>query len=137
MKRVYKITSHNSEVLGYPGREFDWTKFDWKQETEHDNGCLRYSCDSEFIPKKLRGKLIGIKKAPKPWVDDGLIEPNCQYLHVPFDWAGDGTIYRVRPNYSMRAGNKYRGHLVTQQTAELINGEWCWCLYSNADGLGE
>ena len=35
MKREYKISSHNSTVCGYPGRQFDWNKFDWEGKAIH------------------------------------------------------------------------------------------------------
>ncbi len=128
MKKEYKVSKHNSTVLGYPGRGFDWAKFDWGQETSHDFGDMRYSTESEFVSKKLKGQLIGIQKAPKVYTDDGLIAPNCQYLHVPYNYEEDGTIYRVRPNDSMYAGEVFRGHLVMRQTAIKKDGIWYWHL---------
>ncbi len=65
MIKDYKINSHNLTVCGYPGRDFDWSKFDWNQETVHDFGTTRYSTTSEFVTKSKRGKLIGKQKAPK------------------------------------------------------------------------
>ena len=102
-KRFYKVQSRNSTVLGYPGRGFDWSKFDW------DGGAVDV-------------------QAPLPWVDSYLIAPNCQYLHVPFDFAKSGTIYRVRPNESMYAGKVYRGLHVERQTAEKLADGWYWVL---------
>lgn len=112
MKRKYKVAKHNSTVCGYPGRGFDWTKFDWEGKTIHK---------AIFKGKKDR-------RSPKPFLDDGLISPNCQYLHVPYDFEGHGTIYRVRPNPSMEAGQLYRGHLIVKQIAEKINSVWYWTL---------
>jgi len=112
MIKEYKVSKHNSTVCGYPGRDFDWTKFCWdgseidESVTKHD----RYG------------------NAPLPWVDGGLISPNCQYLHVPYAWAERGTIYRVRPNDSMYAGEVYRGHLVNKQTVILKSDGWYWVL---------
>jgi len=113
-RRIYPITQHNSTVCGYPGRDFDWSKFDWV-------GGVKYLPAFKGLPKSV---------SPPPWVDDGLIEPNCQYLHVGYNFAEHGTVYRVRPNESMRAGRVYRRRLVMRQTAELIDGQWCWVLYS-------
>jgi len=110
MKKRYRIDSHNSTVGGYPGRDFDWTKFCW---------------DGSEIHKSI---FRGIKdtKAPKPFIDDCLIAENCEYLHVPYDWSEVGTIYRVRPNESMRAGETYRGHLIKKQKAVKERGVWYW-----------
>jgi len=130
----YKVNQHNSTVLGYPGREFDWTKFDWNQSEEYDFGDSRYSKDSEFVPAELKGQLIGAKKAPEVFVDGFLIAPGCQYLHVPYKWAEQATVYRVRPNDSMYAGQVYRGHKIAKQTAIKKKDGWYWRLYF--EGIG-
>jgi hypothetical protein len=132
MRKDYKINQHNSTVCGYPGRDFDWAKFDWNQETTCDFGDMRYSSDSEFVPDELKGQLIGMKKAPEVYVDDGLIAPNCQYLHVPYNWSEHGTVYRVRPNETMYAGKIYRGHLIKKQTAVKKADGWYWRLFFEA-----
>jgi hypothetical protein len=90
------ITPHNSTVNGDPGTRYDWSKFDWGQETEHDFGDLRYSTDSEFVPDELKGQLIGIQKAPKPY-SDGKAKEYYEYLHVPYNWREDAKVFRVRP----------------------------------------
>ena len=107
MIRRYEINKRNSTVCGYPGRDFDWTKFDWKGGVLH----------------KFEGRTLA-SEPPTP--DTGLIAPGNQYLHVSYDWVEHGTIYRVRPNESMRAGQVYRGHLITQQRAVEIDGKWYW-----------
>lgn len=112
MKTDYRVNKHNSTVLGYPGREFDWSKFDWEGKSIH-KGIFKGEED---------------RKAPLPFADDGLIAPNCQYLHVPYKWAEEGTIYRVRPNRSMYAGEVYRGHKIIRQTAIKKSGIWYWRL---------
>ena len=124
----YKINKHNSTVCGYPGREFDWFKFDWNSQTEHNFGDMRYSATSEFIPKNERGELIGIQKAPAVHVDNCLIADNCEYLHVTYKWAEQATVYRVRPNESMYAGELYRGHIVKTQRAIKKDDGWYWQL---------
>ena len=113
MIKDYKINKSNSTVLGYPGRDFDWTKFDWEG---------REVCESRFK---------GVKdiKAPKPFADDCLIADNCQYLHVPYNFADNGTIYRVRPNPTMYAGEIYRGKLIKSQKAIKKTDGWYWRLY--------
>jgi len=112
MKREYKINSRNSTVLGYPGRDFDWSEFDWEGKSIH----------------KAIFKGHDDIKAPLPWIDDGLIEPNCQYLHVPYEFREKGTSYRVRPNPSMRAGSTYRGKVVNKQTVIKKEDGWYWVL---------
>lgn len=112
MKQYYKVAKHNSTVCGYPGRDFDWNKFDWEGKTIH-RSIFRGHKDM---------------KAPKPWVDDGLIAKNCQYLHVPYNFEEHGTIYRVRPNPTMYAGGIYRGKLIKKQTAVKRKGIWYWAL---------
>ena len=111
MKKQYKVNSRNSTVCGYPGREFDWTLFDWDGEEIHNMALFRSEKD---MP------------APKPWIDDGLIAPNCEYLHVPYDWKKHGTIYRVRPNDCMWAGEVYRGRLIVKQKAIKLPDGWYW-----------
>ena len=111
--RDYKVTKHNSTACGYPGREFDWSKFCW-DGSEINKGIFKNEKDT---------------KAPLPFVDDFLIAPNCEYLHVPYDWAEQGTIYRVRPNESMYAGEKYRGRLIEAVKAIQKNDTWYWRLF--------
>lgn len=108
MFKDYRISKHNSTACGYPGRFFDWNLFCWD--------------GSEVEPYK------GIK-APLPLVDDYLITENCQYLHIPYDWKNQGTIYRVRPNESMYAGKIYRGRLITSIKAIKKEDGWYWRLY--------
>ena len=127
----YKVNKHNSTVNGSPGRDYDWDKFDWNQETEHDFGDSRYSTDSEYVPDELKGQLIGIKKAPEVYTDGFFIAKHCQYLHVPYNYAYDATIYRVRPNDTMYTGEIYRGKLITKQEAILKEDGWYWRLHFN------
>lgn len=122
----YKINKHNSTVCGYLGRDFDWTKFDWNEESSYDFGDMRYS--PECLDKELRGKLLGIQKAPKVFTDDSWIAKGCQYLHVPYNWSECATIYRVRPNDTMYAGKIYRGKLIVKQEAIKKDDGWYWRL---------
>ncbi len=112
MKKLYKIDKHNSTVCGYPGRDFDWSKFCWDGSEIH-------------VDELTRGITIE-RKSLLPWVDDGLIGEGNQYLHVPYEWAEDETIYRVRPNESMRAGRVFWGRKILRQKAILENGVWYW-----------
>lgn len=110
-KKRYPITSHNSTVCGYPGRDFDWSKFCWDESQIYKT---TFKKDKDW-------------EAPLPWVDDGLIGEGSEYLHVPYDFTENGTIYRVRPNESMRAGEVFRGHLIIQQKAVKDDkGNWFW-----------
>ena len=118
MKKEYKINKHNSTVCGYPGRDFDWSKFDW---------------EGQQVFKSIF-KVIDDWRAPEPWVDDGLIGEGNQYLHVPYDFEENGTIYRVRPNESMRAGEIYRCHLILSQKAVKKEDGWYWVLDLKAMG---
>ncbi len=117
MKKYQVINKHNSTVCDYPGRGFDWSKFDWDGKTVHQS-----------IFRNTKNM-----KAPKPWKDDGLIAENCQYLHVPYDFREAGTIYRVRPNDSMYAGEVYKGKLIKKQTAVKRKGVWYWVLESEIE----
>lgn len=112
MIKEYRVSKSNSTVCGYSGRNFDWSKFCW---------------DGSQINKAI---LIGDKdyNAPKPFVDDCLIADNCQYLHVPYDFEEDGTIFRVRPNPTMYAGEVYRGRKIKEQKAIEKDGIWYWQL---------
>lgn len=112
MRKDYEITNHNSTVRGYPGRDFDWGKFHWEGK--------------QIFKSIFKGEKD--YKSPKPWKDDGLIGKGSQYLHVPYDFTEQGTIYRVRPNESMRAGEVYRGRLIKRQTAIEKQGKWYWRL---------
>jgi len=112
MIKEYKINKHNSTVCGYPGRNFDWSKFCWD--------------GSEVYKSRFKGeKNI---KAVEPYTDDFFIADNCQYLHVPYNFTEQCTIYRVRPNDSMCAGQIYRGHKIIRQKAIKKNGTWYWQL---------
>ena len=115
MRKEYKVNKHNSTVCGYPGRDFDWSKFDWDGKSISVDKCFR--CDHKHE-----------NKAPLPWVDTGLIAENCEYLHVPYDHTDRGTIYRVRPNPTMYAGEVYRGKLVKAQKAIKKDDGWYWRL---------
>lgn len=117
MIKDYKVNEHNSTVCGYPGRDFDWGKFCWDGSEVRIDRCFVPNCSYRHETK-----------APPPWMDDGLIALNCEYLHVPYDWVEQGTIYRVRPNKTMYAGEIYRGRLV--KSAEAIQKEdgWYWRL---------
>ena len=116
-ERAYRITALNSTVNGSPGRHFDWALFCWDGSAIHVERC--------FIPEHPVREV----RAPLPFKDGYLIAQHCQYLHVPYRWEEDQTIYRIRPSDQMWAGNTYHGHYVAQQTAELLDGVWHWVLH--------
>jgi hypothetical protein len=112
MFKDYKVCGRNSTVCGYPGRNYDWSKFCW-------DGSQVFK-----LTKRHKGE-----KCYLPWVDTGLIREGSQYLHVPYNWVEDSTIYRVRPNESMRSGEVYHGHKILKQTAvKKDDGFWYWRL---------
>jgi len=126
----YKVCSKNSTVCGYPGREYDWSKFCW--DNSH---ILSKDIQKHWLDNAGKGSLAyslaeNNYHAPNVYVDDCsfFISDGCQYLHVPYAWNEQGTIYRVRPNESMYAGKKYRGHLIKKQTAIKKDDGWYWRL---------
>lgn len=116
MKTYYKVNKSNSTVCGYPGRDFDWSKFCWDGSEVYIDICGHLGHPKELL------------KAPEVYKDNGLIEPNSEYLHVPYAWSEQCTIYRVRPNTKMRAGNSYKRHLIIKQEAIKKEDGWYWCL---------
>lgn len=115
MIKDYKISKHNSTVCGYPGRDYDWSKFCWDGSQIQIEKCSCPNCRGEHIKWK----------APLPFTDGG---KTCRYLHVPFDWIEDCTIFRVYPNETMEVGRKYRGRLVKSQDVVKKDDGWYWRL---------
>ena len=116
MERVYKISPRNSTICGYPGRDFDWSKFCWDGKVSFVDRCHVRGCSH-----------CHTNTAPLPWVD-GKAKEYGEYLHVPYDYECACTIYRVRPNESMYAGEVYRGKLIKQQRAIKKDDGWYWQL---------
>ena len=104
---LFPVTAETSTVNGYPGQQTDWTKFCWDGSEKN----------------KFEGKML---KAPLPLVDGFLIGDGCEYLHVPYNFAEDGTISRVRPRKSLRARRMYHGRLILQQRAVKRDEGWYW-----------
>jgi hypothetical protein len=123
MHKEYKIEPKNSSVNGAPGTHYDWSKFDWDQKAEYDFGDSRYSTESEYIPKEKRGQLIGVQKAPKVFVD-GNSDSFGEYLHVPYDWAEDATVYRVY--FKSAVGKKFAGKTIKAVRAIKKDDGWYW-----------
>jgi hypothetical protein len=74
------ITPHNSEVG--EGR-VDWSKFCWD--------------GSAIYKEELTSGIIVEHRAPLPFVDHSVT--NWDYLHIPYDWAEDMSIFRVYPRW--------------------------------------
>jgi hypothetical protein len=74
------IVKQNSSI----GEGGDWDKLDFAGKTVH---------------KETMGGIEMEKKAPLPFRDEGFGDHTYQYLHVPYDWAEDETIYRVYPRW--------------------------------------
>lgn len=115
MKREYKITKHNSTVCGYPGRDFDWSKFCWDGKASHVDRCHVQGC-----------KHCHTYKAPLPWVDGEA--DHGEYLHVPYNYEDDCTIYRVRANDTMYVEATYRGQKVKSLKVVKKDDGWYWVL---------
>jgi len=113
--KEYKISSHNSTVCGYPGRDFDWSLFCWDGSEEYKDECHHFNCKHNHIDK-----------APLPWVDGKT--HTTEYMHVPYHWSDQCAIYRVRPNDCMYAGEVYRGHLIKSVKAIKKEDGWYWRL---------
>ncbi len=116
MIKDYKINEHNSTVCGYPGRDFDWSKFCWNGKATYIDRCHVWGCNH-----------CHSSQAPLPWIDGNATEYG-EYLHVPYDYENQCTIYRVRANDTMYAGEKYRGKAVKSLKAVKKEDGWYWQL---------
>ena len=114
MIKDYKISKHNSTVNGDRGNLYDWSKFCWDGSAVHIEPCSSPNC-----------KHVHKWKAHVPYVDGG---ETCQYLHVPYDWVKDCTVFRIYPNDNMWVGKIYRGKKVISQKAIKKNDGWYWRL---------
>ena len=116
MIKEYKITQHNSTVCGYPGHDYDWSKFDWEGKTRHFDRCNHQGCTHSHV-----------YQAPVAFVDGNASE-YYEYLHVAYDYEQQATIFRIRPNDCMEVGKIYRGHLVKSVKAVKKSDGWYWQL---------
>ena len=77
------VTKHNSEI----GEGGDWANLCW------DGSAIYHDIP---IQPELEHLVID-RKAPLPFIDPGFGDHTYQYLHVPYRWAEDQTVYRVYP----------------------------------------
>lgn len=85
-----RVVTPKTSVIGEGG---DWSKLCWDGSTVHIFPSL-----TGYTPIKKQ------EKAPLPFVDDGFWEKDHSspmYLHVPYNWADDMTIYRVYCRYDV------------------------------------
>jgi len=83
------VTSKTSEI----GEGGDWAKLCWDGSAIHTFPEL-----GNYTPIKKQ------EKAPLPFVDDGFWEKDHSapmYLHVPYNWEDDMTVYRVYCRYDI------------------------------------
>ena len=76
------VTTSTSEV---GEGKVDWSKFCWDGSQIYRDTCRHGHTE--------------IHKAPLPFVDGK--GRNWQYLHVPYDWEEDMTIFRIYPRYEV------------------------------------
>jgi len=78
------VNKNTSETIG------DWSNFCWDGSANYIDDCGVIGHPKERI------------NAPLPSIDRGFPDPvtgkkNYQYLHVPYRWAEDCTVYRIYP----------------------------------------
>ena len=99
-----RVVTPGTSIVGEG--KVDWSNFCWDGSETYDFGDTRYSTSSEFVSDELKGQLIGISKAPLPFVDNS-VSPEYgadhiwQYLHVPYRWSEDATIFRIYPKWEV------------------------------------
>jgi len=76
------VTPYTSEV---GEGSVDWAKFCWD-----GSQIYRDTCSHGYTEEH---------KAPLPYVDKGY--PALRYLHVPWNWEEDMTIFRIYPRYEV------------------------------------
>lgn len=86
------LTKANSTI----GEGGDWGKLDFEGKTIHREDCLPY--DLRWLQID-RPALLAFRDEGFPDPKTG--EKNYQYLHVPYNWAEDMTIYRVYPKWEV------------------------------------
>ena len=107
-----RVCPDNSTVNGGRGKDYDWSLFCWDGSAIHVERC------------GIQGHPTTERKAPLPF-KDGKPE-SAEYLHVPYDWADDEKIFRVRPRDKWWVGETWRGKRVTRSAVEQREDGWYW-----------
>lgn len=86
------VVTNKTSVIGEGG---DWAKLCWDGSEINTECCFHPDCQHNHE-----------SKAPLPFVDHGFPNPttgkkDSWYLHVPYHWAEDGTIYRIYPKWQV------------------------------------
>jgi len=115
---VQLITPDNGMPNGQDGNLYDWSKFDWEGKEVHIDKCWR--CDHKHEDK-----------AYPPYVDHSI--PNYDYLHVPYAWTREGTVYRIWPVWEVgdkvRVNRKFKLLIEVEAIkAEQVEGKWAWVI---------
>lgn len=112
MIKRYPITAKTSTVNGDAGTHYDWSKFDWHGKSIHTTKCFDPNCSHKHEYKSFIPTI------------DGKATEYYEYLHVPYEWELDMTVFRVRPYFEV--GQKRWGYIVKRVSAILDNGNWFW-----------
>ena len=110
-----KIDAGNSTVNDDDAGFFDWGRFCWDGSEQAIEKCPL--CDHQHI-----------LSAPEPYADSGLIAKNCEYIHVPYQWADLRCVYRIWPINKLYAGKKYEGKRIIRQSVIKKDDGWYWRL---------
>lgn len=115
---IQMITPENGMPCGYDGKGYDWSKFDWEGKTVHVDKCWR--CDHKHEDK-----------AHPAYIDHSI--PDYEYLHVPYAWAEQGTVYRIWPVWELgdkvRVNRKAKLMIEVQAIkAKQVDGKWAWVI---------
>lgn len=111
--KEYKVLPKNSTINGDSSNKYDWSKFDWK------GGHYESKIGLDYDFKWLRIE----RNIPFPWID-GIADKYFQYIHVPFNYTEEGTIFRVRPRF--KVGNKRGKNVITSVKAINKQNGWYW-----------
>lgn len=82
-----RVITNNNSLIGEGGY---WANLDFEGKSIHYDSPIEYDFDWLQIARK----------APLPFID-GNSKKYHNYLHVPYRWAEDMTIYRVYPRYQV------------------------------------
>jgi len=108
------VTSKTSDI----GEGGDWRKLCWDGSAIHTFPEL-----GNYTPIKKQ------EKAPLPFVDDGFWEKDHSapmYLHVPYNWGEDMTVYRVYCRYDVGDRLWVRETFCDYCTADIVPKSVCY-----------